>query len=312
MAIYLAPAALGLGDLVVTLPVVQQLIGRGESVYLVVRAEEHVDLARRVPGIAGTRLEWEIPDCLGPGDRFLDLRDHPLEKVAWWGSKPWLEAYPGWTINDILATICGDKGLRIDFDGGFVPLKFVRRPELADKVLLVPGSAVSAKMWDAANWRQLAKSLDAVVLAASPNVVEALRPTAWYETPTISDALDAVSSARAVIAVDTGIMHIAVHQGTPTVGIFRAFPVYARECENFVGVVATKPCEAVCYMREIGCGHNGRPLAGKGFVPTDWSCLAGASEGRCMDTITTETVLAALEQATNRRGRHRQRTGTVL
>jgi ADP-heptose:LPS heptosyltransferase len=255
-------------------------------------------------------LEWEVPECLGPADRFIDLRDHPLEKVAWWGSKPWLDAYPGWTINDILGTICGDKGLRIDFDASYTPLKFVRRAELAGKVVFVPGSAVSAKMWPASSWLELAEKLDAVVVAAAVDVVQALAPLPLYETPSISDALDAVSSARAVIAVDTGIMHMAVHQGTPTVGIFRASPVYARERENFVAVEANKPCESICYMREIGCGHNGRPLAGKGFVPTDWSCLA-PSDQRCMETITPDMVLAALDEATGRRGRRRQRTGTL-
>lgn len=305
MSVYLAPAALGLGDLVVTLPVVQQLIARGEPVYLVVRLEEHADVARRVPGLAGVRLEWELPECMAAGDRFIDLRDHPLEKVAWWGSKPWLDAYPGWTIDDILGTICGDKGLAVDFELRYQPLKFVRRSELTDKVLFVPGTAVSAKMWPAERWIELARSivttlsLDVAVLGLV-NVVEGLAPAPWYETPTLADALDAVSSCHAVVSVDTGIMHMAVHQGTPTVGLFRSSPVYVRERPNFSAVIAAKACEQVCYDREIDKSHHGRPSAGKTFSPNDWDCQA-AAELRCMNMISVQSVMNALEDVLNPR-----------
>jgi len=297
MATYLAPAALGLGDLVVTLPVVQQLIARGKQVYLIVRAEEHVDLARRIPGLAGTRLEWEVPECLSDGDEFLNLRDHPLEKVAWWGSKPFIDAYPGWTIENILSTICGDKGLPVDFGAPYQRLKFARRPELSDKVLLVPGSAVSAKCWPLSGWLKLASELDCVVIGQPENCGEVREllgaELPWYETPTVADALDAVSSAKAVVSVDTGIMHIAVHQGTPTVGLFRAFPVYVRAADHFRAITANKACEKICYEREVSCAHNARPSAGKDFRPNNWNCQV-ESGMRCMETIDAEDVLNAL------------------
>jgi ADP-heptose:LPS heptosyltransferase len=297
MALYLAPAALGLGDLVVTLPVVQELIARGETVYLVVRLEEHADIARRVPGLAGVRLEWELPECLAAGDRFVDLRDHPLEKVAWWGSKPWIDAYPDWTVEDILRTICGDKGITIDFLAPYRPLKFVRRPELFGKVLFVPGTAVSAKMWPADRWMQLSRSLNASVIGL-PETAELFAPLPWFETPTLADALDAVSSCRAVISVDTGIMHLAVHQGVPTVGIFRGSPVYIRDRANFAAVVAAKACQQSCYDCEIDLSHHGRPAAGKAFSPNDWACQA-APGGSCMETIEVDAVLDALNALFN-------------
>lgn len=310
MAIYLAPAALGLGDLVVTLPVVQQLIALGEPVFLVVRAEEHQELARRIPGLAGTRLEWELPGCLSQPDRFIDMRDHPLQREFWWGSKPFLDKYPGWRIEDVLRVICKDKKLPADFAQPYEQLHFVRRNELAGKVLFIPGSAVSAKCWPTANWLAVSQQVDAVVIG-QPEESEEARALidaglAWYETPSVADALDAVSSCQAVISVDTGIMHMAVHQGTPTVGIYRGSAVYLRERENFIGLVPAKSCDAACFQAELDCAHNDRPAAGKGFRPLNWSCQSVDSS--CISEINPEAVLQALCALTDRHGRRHPQT----
>jgi hypothetical protein len=319
MAIYLAPPALGLGDLVVTLPVVQQLIARSDvPVFLVVRAQEHQDLARRIPGLAGSRLEWEVPGCLSSEDTFIDLRDHPLQREFWWGSKPFLDKYVGWNIEDVIGTICRDKNLPVDFNAPYQQLKFNRRKELADRILFVPGSAVSAKCWPTQKWIQLAGNMHSAgagcgtcsaeqlsrsrlraqrlcAVIGQPEKSDEARALVeaglqWYETPTVADALDAVSSCKAVISVDTGIMHMAVHQGTPTVAIYRWSPVYNRARPNFRAVIAEQPCSPACYEAELNCAHHKKPAAGKDFQPLNWSCQ---SQHACLEGIAVETVARA-------------------
>ena len=80
----LAPVSYGLGDLVVSLPAVQALIGEDQPVWLVARAPAQRLLAERIAGLAGVVDEAEL--VRGTGDRFIDLRDHPLQRDCWWGS----------------------------------------------------------------------------------------------------------------------------------------------------------------------------------------------------------------------------------
>jgi ADP-heptose:LPS heptosyltransferase len=299
MAIYLAPAALGLGDLLVTLPVVQGLIASGAQTYLVLRAREHESVARRIPGLTGHVLEWEVADALTDQDTFIDLRDHPLQREHWWGSKPFVDAYPGWTINMILDKICRDKGLVLDFDA-LGRLNANVDPALSDRVALIPGSAVAAKCWTAASWLALRNDIERQGLgiivigqpAHSPVVAELVNSGApWKDTPAVADALDVVASCAAAVSVDTGIMHLAVHQGVPTVGIFRPAPVYVRDVPHFRKLVATKQCDSACHQMEQAAAHHTVPEAGPEFQPNNWVCQ---SAQRCVDTVTPQSVSDAL------------------
>lgn len=301
MRLFLAPAALGLGDFVVTLPIVQSLIASGEQVVLVVRLAEHKPLAERVVGLAGVALEWEVEDMISDDDVLVDLRDHPLQREHWWGSRAFLDAYPGITINDILGTICSDKGLQIDFNI-FIRLPAKKIEQLNQFIAFIPGSAVSAKCWPSSYWLSLAESIrglnfDVVLIGqpeASDQVIELLKAgLTLYQTETIADALDAVSSCFGVVSVDTGIMHLAVHQSTPTVGIYRHAPVYVRERENFVAVAAGRACAPGCYEMETGAAHHLKPAAGPSFKPVDWPCQAIPSL-QCMESIPPSTVFGAL------------------
>jgi hypothetical protein len=299
MAIYLAPAALGLGDLLVTLPVVQSLIASRTPTYLVLRAREHQSVAERIPGLTGHVLEWEVADALTDQDTFIDLRDHPLQREHWWGSKPFVEAYPGWTINMILDKICRDKGLAVDFDA-LTPLVAKLDSTLNDRVAFIPGSAVSAKCWTAAAWLELKdriekKGLGIIVIgqpAQSPVVAELVKTgVAWNETPEVADALDVVASCAAAVSVDTGIMHLAVHQGVPTVGLFRHSPVYVRDVPHFRKLVAAKECDVACHQMEQTAAHHSVPEAGPEFQPNNWVCQ---SAERCLDTIPAQSATDAL------------------
>src|SRR5579864_3254815 len=86
---YVAPISFGLGDLVVSLPAIQALIERGRAqgveTRLVARSEAQAGLAVRIAGLTGWVHE-ESFDRHDHDGRFVDLRDHPLQRDWWWGS----------------------------------------------------------------------------------------------------------------------------------------------------------------------------------------------------------------------------------
>jgi ADP-heptose:LPS heptosyltransferase len=278
---------------------VQSLIRRDETVYLVVRSQSHVALTERVKGLAGSILEWQFtPGQMRPGDVFFDMRNHPLQKDYWWGSDRFMRAYPTYRINDILEHICRDLTIDIDLQR-LDPLSFTAMNELSQSVLLVPGSAFSFKCWPTYNWLELAFALkDQVYVLGEPDRSQAVSELIesglrHLPTPTLGDALNAVSSAKAVVAVDTGLMHLAVHQGVSTVALYRHHPIYQRDFAHTRAVIAAVPCAPSCYEEEIACAHNSRPKAGPDFAPRDWSCL---SDGfRCMDSLSAAQIRQALD-----------------
>lgn len=317
MATYLAPAGLGLGDLIVALPVVHSLIAQGEDVRLVARLIQHLAVAQRILGLGGAVLEWQVPSDGNGTDKFIDLRDHPLQRSHWWGSKPFADAYPGWTINDILGTICGDKRIAVDFDN-LQPLSWNRDARFAQKVVFIPGSAVAVKSWPLAGWIALKDvlveaGLDVVVIGEpekNESVADLVRHGVdWYETTTIGEAIDAVSSALAVVSVDTGLMHVAVQQGIPTVGLFRSNPVYVRKQPHFKALVAQIDCDVRCNEMEVQSAHHSKPVAGPDFCPVNWGCQIGDGVSQCMRTVPSYLVFQALNdllKTSHKRGRHRR------
>ena len=64
--VYVAPISFGLGDLVVSLPVVQALIAQaqqvGDDTWLVARSSAQTKLAERIEGLAG----WVEEDTFDP------------------------------------------------------------------------------------------------------------------------------------------------------------------------------------------------------------------------------------------------------
>jgi Glycosyltransferase family 9 (heptosyltransferase) len=301
--IYIAPAAMGLGDLAVTLPVVQTLIARGNPVYLVVRLLEHLPLASRIPDLAGVILEWQLESRLRANDVFYNLRDHYLQRRFWWGSREFVQAHPQMRINDVLRLICEDLGVPADFDM-LRKLNVNPRPDVRNGIILIPGSAVNAKEWDADRWLTLAGELCQrrvpVGVIGEPErsrTVAALVASGarHFPTPTIGDALDIISASAAVISVDTGLMHLAVHQGTPTIGIFRPNPVYIRPLPHFRALVAAGNCAEPCYRLEDQCAHHHIGQAGPSFRPQDWSCQSLYGD-RCLDKVALSAVLDTLQE----------------
>jgi hypothetical protein len=300
MAHYLGPFSLGLGDLIVSLPAVQGLIDSGFETHLVLRSPGQKGLAERIEGLAGAVPEEVFSRMsLGTGDVYLNMREHPLQKKYWWGSPSFDRDFPGWKINALLDIICKDLGINANFES-LKPLKFGPREEVRDKVIFVPGSDGSYKFWTMENWLLLAEdfkseSVSVAILGQPDNcpaVRELLPFLPWLPTPTLADAIDLLSSAKAVVAVDTGLMHIAVHQGIPTIGLFRCHPLYWRDYpHNFL--VTTRPCDASCLIESLRFSYPS-VTSFVNFEFRSWTCQS-PSEEACMAQIRHNSVFAVAQ-----------------
>jgi hypothetical protein len=110
-------------------------------------------------------VDEETFDPPARGDRFVDLRDHPLQRDYWWGSPEFEQAFGQLLINDILDRICTDFGIDADFARP-VPLSARPRPELGSSVLFVTESDGPSKRWTADRWASLAEGIGALGLDA--------------------------------------------------------------------------------------------------------------------------------------------------
>lgn len=295
--VYVAPISFGLGDLVVSLPAVQALIAQqhriGGETWLVARSPAQARLAPRIEGLAGC-VDEETFDPYAAGDRVVDLRDHPLQRDHWWGSPEFEHEFGSLLINDILDRICADFGLDADFTQP-AALMTHPRPELRSCVLFVTESDGPSKRWTADRWALLAEGIGA--LGLEPRLVtrdetaddmraadiEAIR------APTPGDAVDVLSACRAVIGVDTGLTHIAVQQGTPTVTICRANTVFLRRWPHARAVMGV-PCDVACTALEKDYAYN-EVVSLRGFR---WQPRTCPVEGRCLDPVSPADVLRAL------------------
>jgi Glycosyltransferase family 9 (heptosyltransferase) len=305
MVYYFAPIAEGLGDLLITLPALQALIKTGVPTYLVIRSPKQEGVAPLIPGLAGCIKEPDfLAKQLAAEDRFINLRNHYLQTEYLIGTDKFFQTFGRITIVDFFERISKDlitRDLNIECDfRHYEPLPFKENADARGQVLLVPGSAGNFKCWPAANWIALHKALKdrglrAVVVGQphkSKEVDELLASgLPWLPTPTFADAVDVVSSAQATISVDTGLMHLSVQQGKPTVGLHmdrsifvrrepNSFPVFAPDCiEQCLGWTSLPPNPEVLF----------RNYDEVQFLP----CSAPAGE-RCMDRISLEMVLDRL------------------
>jgi ADP-heptose:LPS heptosyltransferase len=291
--VFVAPISFGLGDLVVSLPAVQALVAAGRETWLVARAPVQELLAERIEGLAGVVREEDFDPDEARG-AYLNLRDHPLQRDFWWGSEPFARNFGALAINEILARICGDFGVRAEFSC-LRPLRARPRPEVRDAVLFVAASDGQAKRWPLQSWAALADALGRAGIeprwvtdgGPSPQGIRAEPVPA----PTPGDAVDLLASCRAVVGVDTGLTHIAVQQGTPTVALHRAPPVYFRPFAHARALVG-EACDPACSARELKRAYNDRVRLA-GFAPEPWECAARKS---CLAAIAPDAVMDALHE----------------
>jgi len=288
------PVSFGLGDLVVSLPAVQALIAKHDSVWLVARAPSQEMLAERIEGLAGVVAEEAL--VTGPGDRLFDLRDHPIQRDFWWGSAAFEAAYGSLDINEILGRICDDFGIEADF-GSPTPLLAHPPRELEGTILLVHETDVADKRWSADRWEIVASTLRAeghrvacVTRGDGPSPLGALGIRAVV-APTPGDAVDALTSCSGVIGIDTGLTHIAVQQGTPTVTVCRRSSVYFRRWPH-CRVLRGGPCTDACIAAEARYAYHHR-VSLRGFSPPARSCPSGSP---CLEDARPEEAVVLLRE----------------
>ena len=290
----LAPVSYGLGDLVVSLPAVQALVSERQPAWLVARSPSQRLLAERIDGLAGVVDEATYTE--GPGDHFIDLRDHPLQRDVWWGSVEFEATFGHMNINDILERICDDLGVPADFTRP-VPLRTRPSTGLDRTVLLVHETDGAAKSWPAERWTEVARILREdghqvahVTKGTTPTPLDDIGVAALVAA-TPPEAVDALSACRAVIGVDTGLTHVAVQQGTPTVTICRRSSVYVRPWPHSVALRGSD-CTASCRAAETASAYN-RTVSLREFRPSPRTCPSGSA---CLTGTRAADAVALLRE----------------
>ena len=289
----LAPVSYGLGDLVVSLPAIQALVVQGLPVWLVARAPVQRLLAERIAGLSGVVDEATL--TVSAGDRLVDLRDHPLQRDFWWGSPAFTAQFGSLNINDILERICVDLGIKADFTSP-IPLQADPRRDLVHTVLLVHESDGARKRWPTERWEAVASLLRAeghdvaqMTRGDGPSTLDGVDiPSVVAPTP--GEAVDALSGCRAVIGIDTGLTHVAVQQGTPTVMVCRRNSVYVRPWPHF-SVLRGANCTEPCIAAESSYAYN-QMVSLRDFRPAALDCPSGSS---CMTDTQPERAVTLLQ-----------------
>ncbi len=288
-----APVSFGLGDLVVSLPPIQAIIAADAPVWLVARAPSQRLLAERIQGLAGV-VDEDTLAC-GRGDRLVDLRDHSLQRDVWWGSPAFEAEFGELTINDILSIICADFGIHADFTRPR-PLATNAWRGLDATVLLVHETNGADKRWPAERWKKLAGLLLAnghqvaqLVKGDRPSPLDTVGIPAVV-APTPGEAVDALSGCAGVVGIDTGLTHIAVQQGVPTVTICRRSSVYVRLWAHS-RALRGGPCTEACLRAEARYAYNDR-VSLRDFQPPSRSCPSGSP---CVAGIRPEDAAGLLQ-----------------
>lgn len=292
---FVAPVSFGLGDLVVSLPVVQAAVAAGgiagSETWLVTRSPSQVALAERVTALAGTVPEGDVAIDSGS---LIDLRDHPLQRDYWWGSSEFSAAYGSLSINEIIAQIGADFGVVGDFSTP-LPLESRGRTDVEGLVLFVADTEGSAKRWAPEHWVELATMLGrrglsaAVVTRGEGDNVLVGQGLTSVVAATPGEAVDVLSACRAVVGVDTGLTHIAVQQRTPTVTLCRTPAVYFRDWDH-TRLVAGAACDPVCRRAEEAYAYNHRvdlrdTHPAPRVCPANVACLAGIDPSMVLTTL---------------------------
>lgn len=259
MTTFFLPIAKGIGDGILCIPVIQSLQASEDRLVVVARSPKQMVLAQILPGPLSFMSELEFQQMtLAKGDRVVNLRDHPLQTEYEWDKPEFEQAYPGWTICQVIEKIAQDFGIRVDFSQ-LKPLPYSFSEAAFKKVVLVPNSGGPYKMWPLEKWLHLyqflvSAGLQAVVVGENrgftqiAQLVEAGLP--HLPTATFKDALDVVSTASLVISVDTALKHLALQQRTKVVALYPTSYMFVRQdplCDAFVA----GSCDPDCASKKV-------------------------------------------------------------
>lgn len=308
---YVAPVSWGLGDLIVSLPVIHALIAAQKQTVLVSRSSLQEEIAPRILGLQGCITEALLGKRLMELEEkarhentiYYNLRDHPLQYDYWWGSPEFSSAFPHYSINDVVNVIASELGIHANFTD-LIPLQSSPHPDAKRKIIFVPGTAGAQKYWPHEHWLELADRLQEeyraqIVVLGEPHACLPVKTLleaglAWQPTPTLPEAIDYISGGKLVVSVDTGLMHIAVQQGVPTIGLFRSgSDFYYRPARHSYGLFADQ-CAEECLKRFSASRHNMHKDMST-LQPQPWFCEV-PKEKRCMNTIRPDSILSLIEK----------------
>jgi ADP-heptose:LPS heptosyltransferase len=270
---------------------------------LVQRSPRQLGISELVTGLAGVIREADFdPETLSDDDRYYNLRSHKLQTDYFWGGPEFERDYPGFLINDIQKVMAEDFGITTaDFD---VPESFPHqtKSDWQEYTFFVPGTTYDAKTWSTTNWLKLRDLLHGhghkICVIGQPAHSQTVRELkaagmSLFESSSLQEAIDVISSARMVVSVDTGLMHLAVQQGIVTLGLLQD-PIFFRPYPNSHRILS-KSCSPDCIAQRMAS----RPQDRVRYPVWEWDilgfgkCLLPEME-RCINSISAEQVLQSV------------------
>lgn len=307
MTTYITPVSDGLGDLLVCFPAIELAIKLYSPVVLVLRSKRQEGAPDLLAGLCAWITEKEFLGLtLGPDDRFINLRDHPLQTSHVWESPEFAAEFPGYHINEIVRHIASDLGLSFD-PNSLAAMPHEQRAEALGKIAFVPGTIGAYKHWPTEYWLSLAErlrgeGLDCFVLGQpehSPAVRELIAAgLCWIASPDLVAAKDLLTSSLAAVCVNTGLMHLAVRQKVPCVVMYTQPPIFLRTEPNCYPVLAP-PCAEAC-MSRLFANANLEPQFAARAEQGQWDC-ATPGPLSCMNQIDPASVFEQLMKALSAR-----------
>lgn len=196
-----------------------------------------------------------------------------LEPLAKWGVPPTLPATPQLHLS----------GEELERVGARVPTGF------GSFVALAPSAAFPLKRWPLEHWKELIRllpDLNFVALGGPADefidelvAIDPRRVVSWAGRLSLTESADAIALARALVANDTGLMHVAEQIGKPCVALMGPAPF------GYPARPATRVLE-----RDLPC----RPCSKHGQGP----CV-NPNFHACLRTITPAEVAAELRTIVN-------------
>jgi len=171
------------------------------------------------------RGEWDFPD---------DLRGDL------WRDKNWIDPSIAERYPFLQDTFIGEIFFRLAYREGSLPryrFPSATPPFSVPKVLISTGASLPEKLWPVSKWREFLQGTGEEVglLGAPPK-----RQAEFYHSTddeqslveegllidlrgklTLPEVVGALSTARAVVTIDNGILHFAAAHDVPTVGLYR-------------------------------------------------------------------------------------------
>ena len=305
MSVFLAALGSGIGDMVVLLPILQSTIARGIPTIFVSKSQRQSELAHLVPGL-NQIIDWPSFNFrkTGSDDIYIDFQTNEIVQTA---ALSYESGAIRPQINQLLANACRQVNLNVDFSV-LTPLAHTTNQQALSKILFIAGTTSNSKTWPLSYWLELREYLnnkgERCALLGEPDTSLPVRELQEHglnviPTPTMADALNVISSSKLIVSVDTGLMHLAVHQGINTISFFNHDSFWRRDYQNLFALI-TDECKREC--KEYGRMVDQEVLAreyvwseGRTWSEADFYFCRVSEEDRCISSIKPQRVIEVLE-----------------